>query len=82
VSPIVVALAHPSNQVTGETFLSGWGVFARTFIAQAPGWKFGDTAVTAEDVVAHWDEIRDPAGAAEIANAMVVGEWITGGTPG
>lgn len=78
VTPIVVALAHESNQVSGETFLSGWGVFARTFVAQAPGWYHGDTEVSAEDVVAHWDQIRDASGAVEIASAMVVGDWLAG----
>ncbi len=76
VTPIVVALSHPSSTVTGETFLSGWGVFARTFVAQAPGWIYGDSAVSAEDVVAHWDQIRDAANAKEVPNGNAIGEWM------
>jgi NAD(P)-dependent dehydrogenase (short-subunit alcohol dehydrogenase family) len=81
VTPIVVALGHQSNTVTGETFLSGSGLFARTFIAQAPGWYPGDRAVTAEEVVAHWDQIRDAANPVELPNALVVMEWLSGRTP-
>jgi NAD(P)-dependent dehydrogenase (short-subunit alcohol dehydrogenase family) len=70
VSPIVVALAHRSSPVTGETFLAGNGVFARTFVAQGPGWLPEGGRASAEDVATHWDQIRRSEGFTEIPNAL------------
>lgn len=58
VSPVVVYLASPQAQVSGETFSAGGGRFARMFSAFTPGWT-GDLDNTVDDVVAHLDEIRD-----------------------
>ncbi len=60
VAPMAVILASPACPVTGEAFaaMSGW--YARVFVAQASGWATPDVStVTAEDIVEHWDEIRD-----------------------
>jgi NAD(P)-dependent dehydrogenase (short-subunit alcohol dehydrogenase family) len=76
VSPLVVALSHRSNEITGETFLAGYGVFARTFVAQGPGWIPKDGEMTAESVVDHWDQIRRTEGFAEVPNAMETVGWL------
>ena len=75
VSPLVAALCHESSTVNGETFLAGWGIYARTWVAQGDGWRHGDKVVTAEDVVAHMDKIRDNSHFTEIANSLESGAW-------
>ncbi|MEV6345924.1 SDR family NAD(P)-dependent oxidoreductase [Actinoplanes sp. NPDC051851] len=60
VSPMVAYLAHESCAVNGEILVAGAKRFGRWFLGFTPGWR--DTtegAPTAEDVVAHWDEIVD-----------------------
>lgn len=76
VSPLVVALCHQSNEITGETFLAGYGYFARTFVAQAPGWAAGDGEISAEAVVEHWERIRSSDGFGEIPNALESVAWL------
>lgn len=72
VAPLVVALCHESSKITGETFMSGYNWYTRCFMAQAPGWVADEDAeVTAEEIVAHWDEIRSSDGFREIAHALV-----------
>lgn len=72
VAPLVVALCHESSTITGETFMSGFNWYTRCFMAQAPGWAAPEDAeVSAEEIVAHWDEIREPKGFQEIAHALV-----------
>ncbi len=72
VAPLVVALCHASSKITGETFMSGYNWYTRCFMAQAPGWAAPeDQTVTAEEIVAHWDEIRATDGFREIAHALV-----------
>ena len=72
VAPMVVALTHESCSVTGETYLAGYNWFARCFMAQAPGWAApADADVSAEDVLAHLDEVRSADGFQETASAMV-----------
>jgi NAD(P)-dependent dehydrogenase (short-subunit alcohol dehydrogenase family) len=72
VAPLVVALCHESCDITGETFMSGFNWYTRCFMAQAPGWVAPeDQEVTAEDVVAHWDEVRATEGFREVAHALV-----------
>lgn len=63
VSPLVVFLASPQSQVTGEVFSAGGGRFARIFTAFTPGWTgpVADGPVTPDDVAAHLDEIMDTA---------------------
>lgn len=76
VTPIVVALAHPSCTVTGETFLAGWGVFARAWVALGPGWWPADADLSAEGVATHWDEIRDSSSFSEIGDALQTSAWV------
>jgi NAD(P)-dependent dehydrogenase (short-subunit alcohol dehydrogenase family) len=72
VAPLVVALCHESSTITGETFMSGFNWYTRCFMAQAPGWAAPEDAeVSAEEIVAHWNEIREPKGFQEIAHALV-----------
>jgi NAD(P)-dependent dehydrogenase (short-subunit alcohol dehydrogenase family) len=79
VTPIAIALTLPSNEVNGEVFLAGSGVFARTWVALGRGWFPGEGDCTVEGVVAHWDEIRSTADAAEPADAMATGPWLNRG---
>jgi NAD(P)-dependent dehydrogenase (short-subunit alcohol dehydrogenase family) len=58
VSPVVVYLASPQAQYSGEIFSAGGGRFARMFSAFTPGWT-GGAEPTVDDVVAHLDAIRD-----------------------
>lgn len=60
VTPLVTALMHPSNKVTGETFVVGGGWYARAYMGLSEGWDSGDKAATAEDIIDHWDDIRNP----------------------
>jgi NAD(P)-dependent dehydrogenase (short-subunit alcohol dehydrogenase family) len=59
VAPMITYLVSPGCNITGEFFAAGFGRFARVFTAEAPGWVAPDpAALTAEDVVAHLDDIR------------------------
>ena len=72
VAPLVIALVHESCAITGETFMAGYNWYTRCFMAQAPGWVAPeDAVVTAEDVTAHWDEVRATEGFREIDHALV-----------
>jgi NAD(P)-dependent dehydrogenase (short-subunit alcohol dehydrogenase family) len=72
VAPLVVALCHESSTITGETFMSGHNWYTRCFMAQAPGWAAAeDQKVTAEEIVAHWDQIRSTDGFRENETALV-----------
>jgi NAD(P)-dependent dehydrogenase (short-subunit alcohol dehydrogenase family) len=51
VSPVVVALAHPSCTVTGELLVVGGGRVARTVLAETLGYLGED--LTPEEVLAH-----------------------------
>ncbi len=63
VTPLVTYLASESCDLTHEIFSVGGGRFARIFVGLAPGWTAGKGArVSAEDVVAHLDEIRNEKG--------------------
>ncbi len=60
VAPIVTWLASRNCSVNGEAFSAGGGKFGKAFIAIADGWVGPtDGSVTAEDVEAHMDQIRD-----------------------
>lgn len=60
VAPMVTWLASSNCSVNGEAFSAGGGKFGKAFIAVADGWVGpADGSVTAEDVEAHMDEIRD-----------------------
>ncbi len=77
VAPLVVALCHDSCDITGETFMSGFNWYTRCFMAQAPGWVAPeDLEVSAEDVVAHWEEVRATDGFREVEHALVSTEHL------
>jgi NAD(P)-dependent dehydrogenase (short-subunit alcohol dehydrogenase family) len=63
VAVLVAALASRACTVTGEAYSVGFGRFARVFVGVAPGWIAPDAAaVSAEDVLEHFEEIRDLEG--------------------
>ena len=71
VAPLVVALVHESCPLTGETFMAGSNWFTRCFMAQGPGWAPpADEDVSAEELAAHWDQVRASAGFTEVENAL------------
>lgn len=57
VSPVVALLAGSACPVTGEIISVGAGRVARVFIATARGYI--NPALSAEDVLEHWDEVVD-----------------------
>jgi NAD(P)-dependent dehydrogenase (short-subunit alcohol dehydrogenase family) len=64
VTPMVVYLSSENCEYTHEVFSAGAGRYARFFVGLTPGWFAGrDTkAVTADDIAAHIDEIRNEDG--------------------
>jgi NAD(P)-dependent dehydrogenase (short-subunit alcohol dehydrogenase family) len=60
VSPLVAYLASEACDVTGEVYSAAGGIISRFFIGLTPGYYNPD--LTAEDIAAHWDEIRDETG--------------------
>ena len=63
VAPMVAYLAHESCQVSGETYVAGFGRFARLFVGVTPGYVHpGLTGATVDDVAANWAAINDEAG--------------------
>jgi NAD(P)-dependent dehydrogenase (short-subunit alcohol dehydrogenase family) len=60
VTPLVVFLAHESNQSTGETYTVGGGRIARAFVAEGPGWVKKDE-LSVEDVAENWTAINAEA---------------------
>jgi len=63
VTPLVTYLCSEQCAVTHSIFSCGGGRFARVFVGVTPGWTGPKGAtVTAEDIEAHLDEIRDEAG--------------------
>jgi NAD(P)-dependent dehydrogenase (short-subunit alcohol dehydrogenase family) len=61
VTPLVVYLAHESNETTGEVYAVGGGWIGRAFIAQGPGWAKKD-GLSVEDVAANWEAINTVEG--------------------
>ncbi|HEY4279630.1 MAG TPA: SDR family NAD(P)-dependent oxidoreductase [Conexibacter sp.] len=60
VSPLVALLASRDCPVNGEAFAAGFGRFARVFVGETRGWAGEDPhTVSAEDVLAHFDAVRD-----------------------
>jgi NAD(P)-dependent dehydrogenase (short-subunit alcohol dehydrogenase family) len=58
-APLVAYLASRAWEISGETFSSAFGRYARAFVALARGWLAGDpSSITIEDVIEHLDEIR------------------------
>ena len=63
VTPMVVYLASETCELTHEVFSAGGGRYARVFVGLAPGWFAGKgVEVSADDVAAHIDDIRDQDG--------------------
>jgi NAD(P)-dependent dehydrogenase (short-subunit alcohol dehydrogenase family) len=62
-APLVAYLVSNACAVTGETFSSAFGRYARVFVGLARGWLAPDPqAMSVEDVVEHIEEIRDQDG--------------------
>jgi NAD(P)-dependent dehydrogenase (short-subunit alcohol dehydrogenase family) len=60
VAPLVAYLASPACSVTSEAYSVGFGRYARVFVGETRGWVAPDAeTVSAEDVMAHLEEIRD-----------------------
>jgi NAD(P)-dependent dehydrogenase (short-subunit alcohol dehydrogenase family) len=60
VVPLVIALASKACAVSGEAYSAAFGRYARVFVGVTPGWIGADpSTVTADDIAAHFDEIRD-----------------------
>lgn len=61
VAPMVAYLASRSCTVTSEAFFAGFGRYARVFVGETHGWVRDENGaeVTADDIAAHLDEIRD-----------------------
>jgi NAD(P)-dependent dehydrogenase (short-subunit alcohol dehydrogenase family) len=63
VTPLVTYLVSEQCPLTHEMFTVGGGRFARVFIGLAPGWNAGaDAKVSAEEVQANIEQIRDQTG--------------------
>ena len=60
VSPLVAYLASEACEVSGEVYSAAGGIISRFFIGLTPGYY--NPSVTAEDIAAHWGEIRDESG--------------------
>ncbi len=60
VSPLVAYLASEACDVTGEIYSAAGGIISRFFIGLTPGYY--NPNLTAEDIAAHWDEIRSESG--------------------
>ncbi|HEX6300632.1 MAG TPA: SDR family oxidoreductase [Acidimicrobiia bacterium] len=83
VTPMLVYLCSEANQFTHEIFTAGGGRYGRIFIGTNRGWFAGtDEIPSAEDVLAHMDEIRDLGGYIIPANSneelMLLGELMAG----
>jgi NAD(P)-dependent dehydrogenase (short-subunit alcohol dehydrogenase family) len=63
VSPMVTVLTHPSCPVTGAVLCSWGGWYGRFGVTLNAGWAERVGMATAEDLVAHWDEIVDASSA-------------------
>jgi NAD(P)-dependent dehydrogenase (short-subunit alcohol dehydrogenase family) len=61
VTPLVMYLSSEACELTHEIYSVGGGRFARIFVGLTPGWIAGKAkVVSAEEVAAHIDEIRNP----------------------
>ncbi len=57
VTPVVVWLAHESNEETGETYSVGGGRVARVFVAEGPGYVSKD-GMSVEEIRDNWQRIN------------------------
>ncbi|MEV0404663.1 SDR family NAD(P)-dependent oxidoreductase [Actinoallomurus sp. NPDC050550] len=58
VTPVVVWLAHESNDGSGETYSVGGGRVSRVFVAEGPGFTKKD-GLSVEDVRDNWQQINE-----------------------
>jgi NAD(P)-dependent dehydrogenase (short-subunit alcohol dehydrogenase family) len=63
VSPMVTVLTHPTCPVTGQILCAWGGYFGRFGVTANAGWADYGGRSTAEDVLAHWDEVVDEGSA-------------------
>jgi NAD(P)-dependent dehydrogenase (short-subunit alcohol dehydrogenase family) len=63
VSPMVTVLTHPSCPVTGQILCAWGGWYGRFGITLNTGWSERIAIATAEDLVAHWDDVVDETSA-------------------
>ncbi len=69
VTPLVVYLSSEACEVNHEIYSVGGGRFARIFVGVTPGWVAGKgAAVSADDVAAKIETIRNPEGYSIPAN--------------
>ena len=59
VSPMVVALTHTSCPGTGQVLCAWGGWYGRFGVTLNKGWAGPDGSVSADDVLAHWDDVID-----------------------
>ena len=63
VSPLVALLASRQCPVSGEAFSAGLGGHvSRVFVGVTVGWRTGGSIPTAEEILAHFEEIEDQNG--------------------
>ena len=60
VSPLVAYLASSACEASGEVYSAAGGVISRFFVGLTPG--YFNPNLTAEDIAANWDTIRDETG--------------------
>lgn len=78
VTPMVAYLASRQCSVNGEAYAAGCGHFARVFIGETAGWASVPAAPpTAEEVMAHFDEIHSRADYAVPKSIFDDMEWVT-----
>jgi NAD(P)-dependent dehydrogenase (short-subunit alcohol dehydrogenase family) len=59
VSPMVTVLTHSTCPVTGHVLCAWGGYFGRFGVTANRGWADYRGGATAEDIVAHWDQVVD-----------------------
>ena len=59
VTPMVVALAHREVSCSGQLMCAWGGQYSRASVFMNRGWIDRGDETTAEDVLAHWEEIND-----------------------
>lgn len=63
VSPMITVLTHPTCPLNGQVLCSWGGWYGRFGVTLNSGWVERKDVATAEDLVAHWDEIIDESSA-------------------
>jgi NAD(P)-dependent dehydrogenase (short-subunit alcohol dehydrogenase family) len=63
VSSMVTVLTHPTCPVTGQVLCAWGGWYGRYGVTLNAGWAERQEIATAEDLVAHWDDVIDEGSA-------------------